>query len=534
MNPYFISYLPIAVMSIGYFVYVYKQQESLHNRYFFLISLIYFVTCGASGWLNPSIGQDNNQWFFIGKNIFEHFGEWHHHFAVYDHTRILSALPAGFLWWIGIQTPHIIFMILVVVSAIFILWFGIESLNGIVKSKDIQIGISLFLIAYSSFGEIHFWTFSSEHMVITIFITSLLLIRRCLKDDSKPLVYILSGLLLTASTFAKEQFSMSAIAVYLTFSIYLIQKKQFKNWGALTSGCLTTATAIWALCLQPFSWESLTAYYSIGFEYQNRSFADQQPIQMNAFFFKQFIDLIFINPHYFLFTLAFLFFISFSLKEMYLRRKKDKSFVWSVLISVYFITALFSILMAKKNIAHYAILLIPGFFFFFTIFISRLLQFKNYFPVIIAIYLIFAPFVIRKSQAIFPVFGYQSLSQKLQNDTTFSLIKKHIPSGKRVLLWGYANHYMVNINAQRSSAYLFSQFAFPPLKASAFVREQYLKDLIKFKPEYILELVGPHQFFTTDTSKHSIKVAHPSLMNEIMRTYDVILDSAEVRIYRYK
>ena len=534
MNPYFISYLPIAVMSIGYFAYVFKQQASMPYRHFFFISLAYFITCGASGWMNLNIGQDNNQWFFIGKNIFEHFSEWHQHFAVFDHTRILSALPAGFLWWIGIKTPHIIFMSLVVFSATFILWFGIQSLKDILQPKDIQIGISLFLITLACFAEIHFWTFSSEHMVITLFMASLILIRKCLKNGSKPYIFILSGLLLTASTFAKEQFSISAIAVYLTFSIYLLQQKQFRNWIALTSGCLITTTAIWALCLQPFSWESITAYYSIGFEYQNRSFADQQPIQMNAFFLWQFIDLIFLNPHYFLFTLAFLFFISFSLKERYLKRKKDSSFIWSILISVYFITALFSILMAKKNIAHYTILLIPGFVYFFTIFLSRLLQYKNYFPKIIAIYLIFTPLVIRKSQAIFPVFGYQSLSQKLQTDPTLSLIKKHIPSGKRVLLWGYANHYMVNINAQRSSAYLFSQFAFPPLKASAFVREQYLKDVIKFKPEYILELVGPHQFFTTDTSKHSIQVAHPAMMNEIMRTYNVIMDSAEVRIYRYK
>jgi hypothetical protein len=532
MNPYFISYLPIAVLSTSYFSYVYTQRGKIPFRLFFLISTVFFLTCASGEWIKSGLGQDDYQWYFVGKNLFENFLNWYHHFAIFDHTRILSILPVGFLWWLGIKTPHTIFTILVVITFITILWFCIQWTKDLIKAESAQLSIALFLIIYASFGEIHFWSYNSEHLVVILFCLSLIFIRNGLRDDNKHLSFFLAGLLLTATVFAKEQFSISAISVYLTLSTFLIFQNKIRQWLALTSGCLLTSIFIWFLCVYPFSFNALKAYYSIGIEYQNRSFADQTPIAMNYFFIKQFLQITFLNPHYFILIASFFYFI-YSQSQKYFKQKTDfKILTMSCIVIVYFITTLVSIMISKKNISHYTILLIPGFIVFFTHFIDKLNRFRKNISIVILCYIILAPVATRSNQTIYPVHGYEAVKNKLERDSTLTLIKKYISPGKKVMLWGYANQYMVELHAQRSSGYLTSQFAFPPIQASEFVRGQFLHDLEIQKPDYVLELVGPNQFFTTNKSKHSISSAHPEMFKLLNLNYQVILDSAEVKIYQ--
>jgi hypothetical protein len=101
-----------------------------------------------------------------------------------------------------------------------------------------------------------------------------------------------------------------------------------------------------------------------------------------------------------------------------------------------------------------------------------------------------------------------------------------------VLLWGYANHYMVRLEAKRSSAFLITQFAFPPLESSKFVRDQYLFDIKRHSPDYVLELVGESMFFTVNKQKHSISSAHPEMFDFLTHHYQLILDSCDVRVYK--
>jgi hypothetical protein len=53
------------------------------------------VTCGIGEWLKFYLGQDNNQWFFIGKNLFDDFVTRRNDFALFDHGKFFTFLPVG-------------------------------------------------------------------------------------------------------------------------------------------------------------------------------------------------------------------------------------------------------------------------------------------------------------------------------------------------------------------------------------------------------------------------------------------------------
>jgi hypothetical protein len=137
-------------------------------------------------------------------------------------------------------------------------------------------------------------------------------------------------------------------------------------------------------------------------------------------------------------------------------------------------------------------------------------------------------------RAIYPIRGFVRYDEFVNRDQKFQIISRYIPTSSSVLLWGYANHYMVNLKAKRSSAFLITQFAFPPLESSAFVRSQYLIDLERERPQFVLELVGPSMEFTTNKLKHSISEAHPAMAEYLNHNYFVVLDSCDIRIYRRK
>lgn len=533
MNPYAVSYFPIAVLSFSYFLYIFLQKESISNWKFIVLNMLYFLTCASGEWIETSLGQDNYQWFFIGKNLFDDFDTWHQFFGIYDHTRIFTALPVGMLWWLSGLSPHLIFKILVILSFFILLTSITFIVNQYVSAKHTQLTIALFTICISCFGAIDFWTFNSEHMVILLFMLSMFCLHRSTSyghDKFFPVFF--TGVFICASPFAKEQFGLSAIAVYLTISIYFITKKRISTWVYLTLGCLTTAAIIGFLCLYHASWETLRTYYAIGFEYQNRSFASQEPIALNSFFFQQFLKLTLINPHHILMTLSILLlaFLSFN------RKFKSPLFGKNTLITtsmiVYFGCTLLSILLAKKNIAHYNILLYPGFLFFFAFFIDHFMPKYARYSILLVIYITSAPILVKSMQSIYPVPGYAAAQVNLNDDPSHHLIKQTIPKNKKVLLWGYANQHMVGIDAKRCSSYLTSQFAFLPIACSENIRNQYLTDLNRFHPDYVIELVGPSQFFTTDKQIHSIAYAHPQMKKQLDLNYTLIVDSADIKIYK--
>jgi hypothetical protein len=135
-------------------------------------------------------------------------------------------------------------------------------------------------------------------------------------------------------------------------------------------------------------------------------------------------------------------------------------------------------------------------------------------------------------KSIFPVKGYATFENRLLNSDEYRLLKNTIPANNKVFLWGWANQYLIGLKSHRCTSFLYPQFAMKKLECSNFVGDLYLKEIIKTKPDYFVELVGKKQFFTTDTIAHSLKNNQPKIFSYINQYYVKINVGEEIKIYK--
>ena len=540
INPYLIAYIPIALLCVVYFFGVFHFRKKLSNRLFWLVSIVFFVTCGIGEWLKFNVGQDNNQWFYIGKNLFEDFVTWRNDFALFDHGRVFTFLPVGLLNWLGISNPVVLFKVLVTINYLIVIGSVLMILKGRVSKYAAQITVVFFTIMVSCFSEVQFWVFSSEHMVICIYLLYLALVSwDKISGGKRSYAIFFAGFLLVMSAFAKDQFGLVAVCTYLLHSFLLITRESWKRWMIFTLGCVTMTVLFWLVCLQNFSWEQLRAYYFLGMEYQNRTFAEQLPLTMNTDLFLRFCRLTVLNLHFFPFQVAVgctIYFVFQAIWKKSAILNEHGTLLYLIILN--YVLCMLTIMWSKKDIQHYTVFLFPSFILCAAFFLDWVIlkwksqKWKDLALVLFMGYLLISPAVIRDMQGIFPIKGYISDADFIKKDKTFQLISDYVPKSQKVLLWGYANHYMVRLEAKRSSAFLITQFAFPPLESSKFVRDQYLFDIKRHSPDYVLELVGESMFFTVNKQKHSISSAHPEMFDFLTHHYQLILDSCDVRVYK--
>lgn len=539
LNPYIIAYLPIAASSVCYFSIVYYLRDKLSSKIFWLISVSYFIVCGSGEWLGTNVGQDNFQWYFVAQNIFDDHESWLEHYSFFDHGRLFSYLPVLLLMKLGLESPIIIFNLLVLITYVIVSACSIKILKAYVTQINAHVAVAIFTMIISVFGQIQFWTFSSEHSVISLFLISLTLISSdVIGNKWRYLSLFFAGVALVMSVFAKDQYGLVGISTFTVYIIYLLYRRSWIQALFFSLGCLSVTGVVWMLCFRNFSWSLIESYYLLGAEYQNRSFVDQVPIELNLDIFLRFCKRTIFNWHFFSFQFAVIGVSGWFIYKK-LKYPSTKIEIVPFLIFISYTLSMLTILIAKKDLQHYTHFLLPSFIFFLGCFLEiqktvfekkhhRILYFSFFFCVISI------PLFTREMRAIYPIRGFVSNDEFVNRDQKFQTISRYIPTSSSVLLWGYANHYMVNLKAKRSSAFLITQFAFPPLESSAFVRSQYLVDLERERPQFVLELVGPSMEFTTNKLKHSISEAHPAMAEYLNHNYLVVLDSCDIRIYRRK
>jgi hypothetical protein len=396
-------------------------------------------------------------------------------------------------------------------------------------------GICLFSINITTFNQISFWNFNSEHIVIIFYCLSLLFLSFGVSfEKRKSLSFFFSGFFLVCSTFSKEQFALCAIGGFILISIYLLINKKVKLFLFFSGGATLTVLFIVFFCLNEFLWKDVLSLYNISFEYQNKTLTTQEETGLSYDVFIAFIKATTLNTYYFIFQLFIIYLLKNELNFQKIKTSLStpKSLIPFVLTTGFFTTQL-TILLSLKQPFHYTLMLFPFFLFLFIISIRKLnLKYSNVVFTFIFCYIIITPLMTRKTTSIFPVNGYRTLESHLSKFPSFRSLKRIIPENEKVMFWGWANQFYLGLKSKRASGFLYPQFAMKKMSSHTFVGNIYLSDLKNAQPTYFVELVGPSHFFTNDTSIHSVKNNQIECYLFLKEHYEKIFDSTDVVVYK--
>lgn len=534
MNPYYISYLPIVCFSLVYFLTILKIKESVSSPKFFLITFSYFFVSNIGNWASTHIELDAAQWYVCGKSLFDDFNYWKSHYALIDHGRFFCILLVGLLYKLN-SNPDILFNILTFVSYMTLTMTSYYVLKRHVQKSVIFIGICLFSVNITAFNQISFWNFNSEHVVIIFYCLSLFFLSKGIWIEKRnSTAFFFSGFFLVCSTFSKEQFILCALGTFVLTSIYLVSIKKTRWFLFFSLGALFNVVFIILFCLKGFLWEDIFSLYKISFDYKNKTLTSQEETNLNIDAFVAFLKATGMNSYYVIFHLFVLYFLGKNLNYQKIKSSfsKPKFLIFLLLTFGFFITLL-TILLSLKQPFHYTLLLFPFFLCLLIIGISYVNnKHSKLIFVIIFCYTTISPFVTKKTTAIFPINGYNTLEKHLNHFSSFRSLKKIIPPNEKVMFWGWANQFYLGLKSKRASSFLYPQFAMKKMSSHTFVGNIYLSDLKNAQPTYFVELVGPSHFFTNDTSIHSVKNNQIECYLFLKEHYEKIFDSTDVVVYK--
>jgi hypothetical protein len=538
--PYFISYLPTVFLSAFYTIISYqllKQEKDIDKGKILqwaILTVIYVIVMKGSFFIEFSMSPDEQQWIFSARTFAQDPWNWFKEYYPYEISRSLTVIPLGlfacFVSELNFVHARALFLMLFFLNMV-ILYAVMQRRFSI---YEICKAISWFSLLYSMTTFVDFASYNSEMPALIFILLSLLFLFRLL--DSVELRFSAYALSISSVCipFAKEQALYIGLFVWFFGALCLIKNREWK----LMFQYVVLSVLMIILFLFPLVYfDTLSVYFEnvlIVIQYQSNGFGLVEKDLINITFVIYFLKLVFLNTMWFFPFLLFLTFLILVLKMYGLhffradsKGKRDGFFL------LFSLVVLFSIYLPRNGIRHYCVFLIPTTIWSLAFIFNRL-KGKQWLVILITVlpFLIGADPQFRKE--IFPVRGYRTPDTIFARDRVYQAMKSHVKPGSKVMIWGWANHFYNLFHCQRCSHFLYPQFAFGFYASKDFVNQVYVKDLIEFVPDYVVQAVGNDCFYFTDSVMHDMMNRNFKLASILRNNYKLIYRNRGVKIYAHK
>jgi hypothetical protein len=200
-----------------------------------------------------------------------------------------------------------------------------------------------------------------------------------------------------------------------------------------------------------------------------------------------------------------------------------------------FLIAIYSVFAPGNRCMHYNLLLWPGLLFFMSVLIRNLQQIqpRSIHFIFGLVFLIMMNDIRVGNTRPWRAFeSYQKNAYEWREDPfILSLIKNNI-SNKDVVLWGWDTVTPILFDFNRTTGFLYPQFAYGEYQNVKLVREHYLKYVQKDRPEYFIELVGIGRRYFKDINSFSVSQSFQELQKELDKQYKLISVGSNFKIYK--
>jgi len=520
------------LLLFAYLVYIIHSlyySKTLSTRTIVMVTVAFILTVRFFDfeywWSNPDLGQ----WIICAKSMVENPKEWILNFSLFDFTRVLTVLPLAVLFLIkGSVTyfdAHIIFLI----SILGFIFIQLIILKKLFLKDTVIIVLALFVVYFTMSNHYDYRLYNSEVPVILLYSASTLFFVKALENNRG---WFFIGFLLSLMPFAKEQSAFIAIVSFLYIVVYQIMRKSYKDCIKLVLGACSGGGLLFFMVLIIHGLDNVLWIFSIALDYKEVGLKGETVDAIHKLLV--FLHFRWLNKEILvLLPLAVFGLILGVIKLRKNPRGNDETIIGYYVLG--FLVAIYSVYAPGNRSMHYNFLLWPGLLFFMSFLIRHLQQIRprSIYVIFGLVFLIMINDIRVGNTRPWRAFeSYKKKSNEWRADPfILSLIDNKI-SKKDVVLWGWDTVTPVLFDFNRTTGFLYPQFAYGEYQNVKLVRENYLNIVQSDKPEYFIELVGSGRRYFKDINTFSVSQSFQDLQKELNKHYELISSGKNFKIYK--
>lgn len=529
--------------------YIIRSRKGFLEKYqlYFIALLIFSVLflCRLLNLIRFECNPDESQWIVQANGLIMHPGIWLKYFLPREFSRIFTIIPLALISLFTIPATYVEARILSLLMWTCFLIFFLAACTRLFNRKISIIVTFLLTILIGLSNQNDAIAYNSELPVITLLMIAFYLFILILTDKNhKRLLPFMVGMVLAMVPFAKEQAIYMAFVFNVYLLVILILDKKWLSIGLLIIGNTVSVS----ICLLPYAiygtFDKLIDKAILTISYSKYGLDSSKGAKSLSSLLISFIHLIRVHDFRIIIFLAFASII-LGFWLLFTQRQKYNYYHITIFIFVtimYFTTA-YSVYSPHNFFIHYNVL----FYFagsiccaFGLYFISHFFNSDRYFYSLI-ILLMSAFFLLEKFQGKFPVGEdvisiYNSCGKELLynsnglHNVMSVKLKELSHRGDRLMVWGWRNSYYVENGLLPGSTDIYISSLNPVYGDNTIAVKRFEEDMIRFKPKFFIELVGPSQFFSRDTSIYGI-YNFPVIDSTLKANYHLISVKGEEKLY---
>ncbi len=522
---FFFGNIQIILISIIYIIFINKiLNNKLPSYTFWPISILYLILCRSNDFNHPlSMNPDEEQWLIIANSIIDSPSIWLNKFALFDFTRFFTFIPllifSFFTNYLTYDHARLINIILYIIFLIIQYKLLKIKFN---KNTSILL-VSIYIIFFSTSNHFDLVQYNSEMPCIVFISLSILQFYKDVKLKLNSFYIFLNGLTVAMIVFSKEQAIPIAGFIGIFITIYYLLKKNYLKSLLFSIGGVSGILLFMIPLLNIYGLDKIIWVFTNGTQYANDGLTDGNTysflIQISSF-----LKSVLFNNEYFAFSIILFISIYYEIKNVIISKLLKFDQLFFLLL---FVVTMFTIFLPKNFFMHYNLFLLVPSTWFLSQYYNKLNQnnIKSYISIFIMTFILFTKFNIKETDVrlIYPYTNYLKQSRPIiEANEINKLLKLYSHQGDKLIIWGWGNNYFIENKLQRSSCFLYPQFAMENYKGRQQTIDCYIENIEIFKPKIIIQLVGEDRFFFTNIKTQSIEATSKRLFNLITENYNII------------
>lgn len=505
-----------------------KSKAKILNAGTCLLIVLTLLLCWIPNLLRYQLNPDEGQWLAQANSFYHDPGLWMSYFFPREYSRILTILPLSLftpfrypLHYVDARLCAVLLWSLFAFSYFF-------TLKLVFNRRVACIGTLALVWLIAFFTQEDLAAYNSELPAIVLIGWATYLLFKIVYAHagggrSISLEIILLGIAVPAIPFAKDQAIFIALFIESAALFAIYQRGQKKMLLLFLLSNVSAALVLIAPILLSNNLTNLITIVGIGQEYLKNGlfFIDRTWWEkMNAFWFilykSELSKFIFAGI-----TGAIAYLISTRRQQLAFTTIPFGFMAYAVLL---LLVAAYAIYAPNNFFWHYVILALPAGAFLLGFGIDMLVTPGGRASKALTLSALLAV-GIWALRAEAPGYGlpnsyaYNGRGQRLNFLKFSKAIRGMAKPGDRLVIWGWNNAYYVETGLLPGARDLYIQFLNPSYKARGSQLANFRTDLQKFKPKFILELVGADQFYTTSVDLYALR-NFPDIAAMVQREYD--------------
>jgi len=504
-----------------------KQEKLPSDAWIVLLSALTVFVLRFPTLTYGEANPDESQWLAtvisLKNNPYHYFSN----FYIYDFGRTMTIIP---LWLIGLFGFEIDFGLAKIMGILFYIicvtayyFFG----KDVFDKRSAAISTSILTVYIATLSDPDYIAYNSEIPAIAFLVLFLLCFYRGVLVDKSKMYPLMAGIFAVLAFCAKLQAAyIVCVCSLFCFMAYLLSRRYIQAIFLATGVVCTSLISLMPFIL--FSNLNALLDWARGLiVYINYSHGQTLQEKMNFLYMAN-------NPIYYFIPLAacVVLVVFRSVRGEIFEFIKNKAIIFILLI-VFYATSLYTVVFPAYFYVHYSVFFIMPSAFVFSLLIYSMKGFSGNKILAVFCALIF----IMIAQEGFFESDRQYQWRKHQkalgvNKTELSTaILQYAMPGQKMVVWGWDSSLFVDTGLLRASRYWYTWFLNPmyPEWYRKKVTEEYEYDLLKYKPELIVELInrGVNNF------PNRIE-AYPTIKRIIDDDYILVEKASDHRIYKLK